>query len=69
MTDKPLHRASSYQIWSCADPNCGPHIRAYDEAGICVCEIMIPLSSVPTLATSLIAVAVDKNAKPGGTLQ
>ena len=69
MTDKPLHRASSYQIWICPDPGCGPHIRVYDVAGVCLCEMVIPLSHVSTFVGELLAFTGEKNAKPGGTLQ
>lgn len=34
-------RAHSFQIHFCQDPLCGPHIIAFDDGGLQICEIVM----------------------------
>lgn len=58
MVDKLAERpdcpqAFSFDIYSCNDPLCGPHIIPVDADGEPICEMVIPLDSIPSLVKEL----------------
>lgn len=46
--------AHSFKVYTCGDPECGPHIAGCDEAGNIQCEIIVGYDDVPSLCNHLL---------------
>ena len=59
---RSIPKADSFQLGSCGDPECGPHILALDRHGAPMCEIVLSRNNAITLIGELQAMLYGKAA-------
>jgi hypothetical protein len=50
---RPGIKAHSFELRRCDNPNCGPHIIAFNRDGMEICDIAIPPSGAASFVQSL----------------
>lgn len=57
-----IPKADGFQLGSCGDPECGPHILALDRSGAPMCEIVLSRNNAVALISELQAILYGKAA-------